>query len=54
MLGVIDGVVKEPPSKDEVERARTRLLKNIDLETQQFREGRNRSERMGSPWATGG
>lgn len=31
MLGVIDGVVKEPPSKDEVERAKTRLLKDIDL-----------------------
>ncbi len=31
MLGVIDGVVKEPPSKDEVERAKARLLKNIDL-----------------------
>lgn len=31
MLGVIDGVAKEPPSKDEVERAKTRLLKNIEL-----------------------
>jgi zinc protease len=31
MLGVIDGVVKEPPSKDEVDRAKSRLLKNIDL-----------------------
>ncbi len=31
MLGVIDGVVKEPPSKDEVERAKGRLLKDIDL-----------------------
>ena len=31
MLSVIDGVVKEPPSKDEVDRARTRLLKNIEL-----------------------
>src|SRR5580692_2803431 len=31
MLGVIDGVVKEPPSKDEVERAKARLLKNIEL-----------------------
>ncbi len=26
MLGVIDGVVAEPPSKDEVDRARTRIL----------------------------
>ncbi len=31
MLGVVDGVVKEPPSKDEVERAKARLLKNIEL-----------------------
>ena len=31
MLSVIDGVAKEPPSKDEVERAKTRLLKNIEL-----------------------
>ena len=31
MLSVIDGVVKEPPSKDEVDRARTRLLKDIEL-----------------------
>ena len=31
MLGVIEGVVKEPPSKDEVERAKARLLKNIEL-----------------------
>jgi zinc protease len=31
MLGVIDGVVKEPPSKEEVERAKGRLLKNIEL-----------------------
>jgi zinc protease len=31
MLDTIDGVVKEPPSKEEVERARTRLMKDIDL-----------------------
>ena len=31
MFSVIDGVQKEPPSKEEVDRARTRLLKNIDL-----------------------
>jgi zinc protease len=31
MLGVIDGVVKEPPSKDEVDRAKARLLKDIEL-----------------------
>jgi zinc protease len=31
MLNVIAGVAKEPPSKEEVERARTRLLKNIEL-----------------------
>jgi zinc protease len=31
MLGVVDGVVKEPPSKDEVERAKARLLKDIEL-----------------------
>ena len=32
MIEVIDGIAKEPPSKEEVERAKTRLLKNIDLE----------------------
>jgi zinc protease len=31
MLDTIDGVVKEPPSKEEVDRARTRLLKDIDI-----------------------
>ncbi|MGA3202474.1 MAG: pitrilysin family protein, partial [Bryobacteraceae bacterium] len=31
MLSVIDGVLKEPPSKDEVERAKGRILKNIEL-----------------------
>ncbi len=31
MLATVDGVVKEPPSKEEVERAKTRLLKDIDL-----------------------
>jgi len=30
MLRTIDGVVKEPPSKEEVDRARTRLLKQVD------------------------
>src|SRR5581483_517413 len=29
MLSVIDGLVKEPPSKEEVDRAKTRILKNI-------------------------
>jgi zinc protease len=31
MLSVIDGAVKEPPSKEEVDRARTGILKQIDL-----------------------
>jgi len=31
MQSVIDGIVKEPPSKEEVDRARTRILKDIDL-----------------------
>ena len=31
MLSVIAGVTQEPPSKDEVERAKGRLLKNIEL-----------------------
>jgi len=31
MLDVIAAVASEPPSKEEVERAKTRLLKNIDL-----------------------
>ncbi len=50
MLKVIDGVIKEPPSKDEVDRARTRLLKNIELSL-------NNSSRIGlelSEWASMG
>ncbi len=50
MLTVIDGVVKEPPSKEEVDRARTRLLKNIELEL-------NNSQNVGialSEWASMG
>ncbi len=31
MLDVISAVAKEPPSKEEVDRAKTRILKNIDL-----------------------
>ena len=31
MLDTIDGVIQQPPSKEEVDRARTRILKNIDL-----------------------
>jgi zinc protease len=31
MSSVIDGVVKEPPSAEEVERAKNRILKNIEL-----------------------
>jgi zinc protease len=40
MLDTIDGVVKEPPSKEEVDRARTRLIKDMD---QSLRD----SERIG-------
>ena len=32
MLAVIGGIAKEPPSKEEVDRARTHLLKEIDLQ----------------------
>jgi zinc protease len=49
-LSVIDGIIKEPPSKDEVDRARTRILKNIDLSL-------NNSEGIGielSEWASMG
>ena len=31
MLDTIDGVVKEPPSKEEVDRARNRLMKDMDM-----------------------
>src|SRR5262249_35924100 len=31
MRSVVDEIVKEPPSKEEVDRARTHLLKEIDL-----------------------
>ena len=50
VLETIDSVAKEPPSKEEVERAKTRLLKDIDL---QLRD----SEQIGlfiSEWASMG
>jgi zinc protease len=50
MLSVIDGIIKEPPSKEEVDRARTRILKNIDLQL-------NNSGRVGlvlSEWGSMG
>ena len=50
MQSVIDGLIKEPPNKEEVDRAKTRLLKNIDLEL-------NNSGRVGlalSEWAAMG
>jgi zinc protease len=50
MLSVIDGLIKEPPNKEEVDRARTRILKNIDLEL-------NNSGRVGlvlSEWGSMG
>ncbi|MBZ5603639.1 MAG: insulinase family protein [Acidobacteriia bacterium] len=31
LLGVVDGLAKEPPSKEEVDRAITRIMKNLDL-----------------------
>jgi zinc protease len=31
MLDVIGGIAKEPPSKEEVDRARTRIIKNLEL-----------------------
>jgi zinc protease len=31
MLDVVDGVIKDPPTKEEVDRSQTRLLKNIEL-----------------------
>jgi len=50
MLSVIDGLIKEPPNKEEVDRARTRILKNIDLQL-------NNSGRVGlvlSEWGSMG
>ncbi len=32
LLETIDGIIKEPPSKEEVDRAKTRLMKEIELE----------------------
>ena len=50
MLDVIEGVIKEPPSKEEVDRARTRQLKEFELTLRD-------SERIGlfiSEWASMG
>ncbi len=32
LLDTIDGIIKEPPSKEEVDRAKTRLLKEVELQ----------------------
>lgn len=40
LLKTVEGIVNEPPSKEEVDRAKTRLLKQIDL-------GLNNSEQVG-------
>ena len=32
LLKTVEGIAAEPPSKEEVERVKTRLLKNIELE----------------------
>jgi zinc protease len=50
MLSVIDGIAKEPPTKEEVDRARTRLLKNIDL---QFNNSQSVSIVLSETAATG-
>lgn len=50
MLDTIAGILKEPPSKDEVERAKTHLLKDIDLElndTQRVAIGLSEYQSMG-------
>ncbi|MBA4071979.1 MAG: insulinase family protein [Gemmatimonas sp.] len=50
LLATLDGVTTEPPTKEEVERAKTTLLKQIDLAL-------NNSERVGlelSEWASMG
>ena len=31
LLKTVEGVIKEPPTKEEVERAKTRILKQIEL-----------------------
>ncbi len=50
LLSTVEGLTKEPPTKEEVERAKTRLLKQIDLEL-------TNSEQIGifmSEWAAMG
>ena len=47
MLSVIDGLIKEPPNKEEVDRAKTRLLKNIDLELNNSEPRGTGPQRMG-------
>jgi zinc protease len=50
MLNVIDGIVKEPPSKEEVDRVRTRLLKDYEL----MFNNSQRVSRIMSEWASMG
>ena len=47
MLDTIDSVVKTPPTKEEVDRARTRLLKEHRSRAAQFRAHRPDDQRMG-------
>jgi zinc protease len=43
----VETLAKEPPSKEEVDRAKTRLLKNLDLAVEKLRTDRSVHERMG-------
>ncbi len=52
MLKTIEGFAKEPPTKEEVERAKTKLLKQIDLSLANSEEiGQPRSV-SGRRWVT--
>ena len=45
MLKIVEGLIKEPPTKEEVDRVKTRLLKQIDLEMTNYAEHCPRAER---------
>ena len=53
LLKTVEGLVTEPPTKEEVERVKTRILKNIELELNEFAGRRPRSQRVRRARATG-
>ncbi len=53
MLKTVEGFAQEPPTKEEVERAKTKLLKQIDLSLERTRRRSASRSVSGRRWVTG-